>query len=140
MPIEETGSANGEPPARRVVREVTTALFSRNGEDRPLIEVMLAGVANGHAKHRRDFLTGSIIDRGVQQAALRAYRRERGGGPRGITTEMILRAIEEQVRAVAVQITRENVADFVDLPRGARVADVVHHDPPAVTAAALIRS
>jgi ATP-dependent 26S proteasome regulatory subunit len=128
--------------AAQVAADVAASLYSANGSDRPLVEVQLAGTSAPRLVHRRDFLTGSIVDRAVQQAAEEACRAEEagdssgagGGGGSGITARLLLGAIGAQVEALARSLTPANVAEFCDLPEGMRVANVRRLEQPAVAA------
>jgi hypothetical protein len=84
-------------------------------------------------KHRRDFLTGSIVDRAVQMAADRACQAQAAGcATPGISAELLLDTIDEQVRALTSALQPANAADFVDLPDGMRVTAVRRIEQPAV--------
>ena len=65
---------------RRLLRDATDWLFSANGHDRGQVELTFVGASTPVVKHRRDFLTGAMVDRAVQQAAHDARRAERRGG------------------------------------------------------------
>ena len=134
-------NGHGESIRQSVVRDVTAALFSPNGADWGLVEVQLAGTAGPCVKHRRDFLTGSIVDRAVQQAAERACREEEAvRRDSGITAEMLVEAITGLIRSVVGALTPGNVTDFVDLPDGARVTNVRRLDEPALLPTDLFRN
>lgn len=127
---------NGHPPRRTkdlLISRVTTALFAPNGSDPALVEIQYAGMTVPDRKYRRDFLTASVLDRAVQQAADEACRAEEAGhGPCGITEGALLEAIERQVRAVAQALTPGNVGEFVNLPEAVRVSSVRRLDGAAM--------
>ena len=136
-------SDNGTPPdvlKRALVRDMTAGLFSGTNDEPPLVEIQFAGSTTPTLKHRRDFLTGSLVDRAVQQAANAACEaQQRGSATPGITGAMLLSAIEDQVKAVVGAITPANVGEFVDLPDGLRVTNVRRIDPPAISAHDILR-
>ena len=104
----------------------------------------LAQVSTGSTtpsfKHGRDFLTGSVVDRAVQQAAEAACEAEEAGTKTpGITSDSLLDAIEDQVQAVAESITPANVAEFVDVPDGMRVTNTRRIEPQAIPPRDILR-
>jgi hypothetical protein len=128
---------NSQHPAeeRHVAADVAASLYSANGSERPLVEIQVAGTTAPVLKYRRDFLTGSIVDRAVQHAAEEACRDEaNGAGGSGITARLLLGAIGAQVEALARSLTPGNVAEFCDLPDGVRVANVRRLEQPALPA------
>jgi len=131
-------SENGTPAdtlKRGLVRDTTAGLFSNPNDEHPLVEIQFAGSTTPTLKHRRDFLTGSLVDRAVQQAATAACdAHQRGTDKPGITAAMVLHAIDEQVQAVVGSITLANVGEFVDLPDGLRVTNVRRLETPLVSA------
>ena len=131
-------SLNGTPAdtlKRGLVRDTTAGLFSSPNDESPLVEIQFAGSTTPTLKHRRDFLTGSVVDRAVQQAASTACdAQQRGTDTPGITAAMLLHAIEDQVQAVVGSVTAANVGEFVDLPDGLRVTNVRRIDPPVISA------
>ncbi len=131
-------SDNGTPTEtlkRGLVRDTTAGLFSGTNDEPPLVEIQFAGSTTPTLKHRRDFLTGSVVDRAVQQAATAACdAQQRGSATPGITRAMLLSAIEDQVHAVVSAITPANIGEFVDLPDGLRVTNVRRIEPPVVSA------
>ncbi len=135
---------------RGVVGDVTAALYSPNGADEPLIEIEFAGTSAPSARYRRDFLTGSVVDRAVQQAAEQACRIERAcrlANHResadtvtpGLTAAVLIDAIEDQVSAVVGGLSPGNLNEFVNLPDGARVTNLRRLERPAVPPAQLHR-
>ncbi len=131
-------SLNGTPAdtlKRGLVRDTTAGLFGSPNDEQPLVEIQFAGSTTPTLKHRRDFLTGSVVDRAVQQAATAACdAQQRGTDNPGITAAMVLRAIDDQVQAVVGSVTVANIGEFVDLPDGLRVTNVRRIDPPVVSA------
>ncbi|MHC4083208.1 MAG: AAA family ATPase [Planctomycetota bacterium] len=133
VPLASDNGARREAVQAVLVRQITAALFSPNGADPGLVEIQLAGTTAPCTKHRRDFLTGSIVDRAVQAAADRACGAEEAGcATPGISAQLLLDCIDEQVTAVASALQPANAADFVDLPDGMRVTGVRRIPRPAV--------
>jgi ATP-dependent 26S proteasome regulatory subunit len=118
---------------RRAVQEVAAWLYSPNGPDRGQAELTFVGSTTPVVKYRRDFLTGALVDRAVQQTAAEACRAERRGTDRpGLTTALLLRAFDEQVRNIVEQLHRDNAANYLTLPDGARVGTVRRLESAAV--------
>jgi hypothetical protein len=133
VPLVSDNGAGRAAVQAALVRSVTAALYSPNGSDPGLVEIQLAGTTAPCTRHRRDFLTGSIVDRAVQAAADRACGAEEAGcGTPGISARLLLDSINEQVRGVASALQPANAADFVDLPDGVRVTGVRRIPQPAV--------
>ena len=140
VPVAAAPAADNGRSRDRLVREVTTSLYSPNGSDPGLVEVSFAGVTTRVVKYRRDFLTGSTVDLAVQQAAEEACRAEaHSAAAGGLSADLLLGAFDDQLQAVARELNAANVGNFVDLPAGLRVADVRPIDPPAVAASDLRR-
>jgi SpoVK/Ycf46/Vps4 family AAA+-type ATPase len=129
-------SNNGYTPAqlqRRLISDLAGWLFSPNGLDKGLIELTYAGSTTPDVRYRRDLLTGSIIDRAVQQACTEAVAAERAGGaPSGLNLEMLMKAFDRQFRAVADQINEYTARHHLELPDGVRVATVRRVPQPSV--------
>ena len=112
-----------EAARRRLTREVTAWLFSPNGSDHGVVELTFAGSTAPVLRHRRDLLTGALVDRAVQDAAKAARREQIRTSCAGfVTFELLVRAFESQFRALVDQLTEMNVRHYVDLPDGVRVA------------------
>lgn len=110
---------------RRNVDSLTNWLFSPNSPDPGLVEVSLAGSTAPLVRYRRDFLTGALVDRAVQQAAMVACRAELDGvEPAGITLGQLARAFDNQLRGIVEQLNQDNIGSYTDLPEGARVVSV----------------
>jgi ATP-dependent 26S proteasome regulatory subunit len=66
---------------------------------------------------RRDFLTGAIIDRSVQQAATTAWKESLSGEEEsGLSTEGLQEAFTAQIDSLIEQLTPENIVHYLDLP------------------------
>jgi SpoVK/Ycf46/Vps4 family AAA+-type ATPase len=129
-----TGDASREAEARRsAASDVTGWLFSPNGTDKGQVEVHFVGSPTPAIKKRRDFLTGALVDRAVQEAARAACRAERDGAERpGLDRALLMDAFDRQIRAVVDQLDPANAHNFLDLPDGVRVASIRRIARPAV--------
>lgn len=129
---------NGHPEAelvRDMVAEVSGWLFAPNGPDRGLVELAYAGSPTPDVRHRCDFLTGALVDRAVQQAAAAAVEAELAGATApGVNADLLIAALDEQVRSVADQLTEFNARAYLDVPEGMRVAGVRRLPQPALSA------
>ena len=97
------------------------------------MELTYAGSTTAVARHRRDFLTGALVERSVQEAARAARREElRTGEIGGVTHLLLLRAFENQFRALADQLSEVNVRQYVEVPDGARVATLRRVPQPSL--------
>jgi hypothetical protein len=116
-----------------MVAEVSGWLFAPAHADQGQVEISYAGATVSDTKFRRDFLTSSLIDRAVQQASRSACRAEvRGIEPAGISSEMLMQAIDDQVRAIVDQLHVANVHQYVDLPDGVHIAALRRVRRPAI--------
>ena len=116
----------------RHVQNLAAWLFSPNGTDPGLVELTYAGSTTPITKYRRDFLTGALVDRALQQAAAEAAQAElNGSNPAGITFEELLRGLDAQLRGVVDQLKEQNVGSYTDLPDGVRVATLRRIPQPA---------
>ena len=127
---------NGCPQERLVsntVTDLTAWLFAPNGSDRGLVELAYAGSPTPDIRHRRDFLTGALVDRAVQQAAATAVQAEQTGAAQpGLSADLLIEAFDEQIRSVVDQLTEFNARTYLDLPEGMRVATVRRLPQPAL--------
>lgn len=111
--------------AQRAVADITTWLFNPNNQGGGLVELTYVGQPNAVTKHRRDFLTAGLVDRAVQQASTEACDTEwRTREPGGLTTEMLQRAIDAQVRGILDQLSEANADQYLTLPDAVRVGTV----------------
>jgi len=141
LPIQ---SDNGFSPAglqKRLAADVLAWLFSPNGQDKGQVELTYAGSTTPTLKYRRDFLTGALVDRAVQEAAAQACRAERlGHAQRGLTSGGVIAALDRQLRSIVDQLHPHNVRNYLDLPDGVRVATVRRIEQPATLAVDLERA
>jgi ATP-dependent 26S proteasome regulatory subunit len=124
---------DAEASPQRAVSDLTTWLFAPNGSDGGQVELSFVGQPNPQAKYRRDFLTGGLIDRAVQQASAEACRAHwrRDSSP-GLTSEHLMRAFDAQVRHIVDQLTPGNCEQYLTLPDAVRVGTVRRIAQPPV--------
>jgi hypothetical protein len=126
---------NGEDQAalcRKTVQEITGWVYGQNGSDQPIVELTYMGTGKAEPRYRRHFMVGALVDRAVQAAAEQAcLAEEEGVDQSGLTAEMIMEALDEQIDAIAMQMSPHNAADYVDV-EGGRIATVRRLPRPAI--------
>jgi ATPase family associated with various cellular activities (AAA) len=75
-------------------------------------------------KYRRDFLTGALIDRSVQDSSSAAWEESLTNEQAGISAAHLQSAITRQIGNVVKQLTPHNVVHYLDLPEGSRVTGI----------------
>ncbi len=118
------GSRDSEAIEREIVSAVTSWLYSPNGSDQGMVELTFTGSSNAEIRYRRDFVTGALVNRAVQQASRSASHAEHRGRGEGVTCDSLIREIDRQVRIIAGQLTEQNAHKYVDVPDATRVASV----------------
>lgn len=120
------GNLTAADRERAVASDLTAWLFSPNGSDEGVVELSFVGASNAEKRFRRDFLTGALVNRAVQQACREAAKVEAANGEArgGVTLDQLARALDQQIRSVAGQVNEHNVSRFLDLPDAARVASI----------------
>ena len=89
------------------------------------MEITFVGQPNPVIKHRRDFLTGGLVDRAISEASREACREEWLGAEMcGLSTEGLMRALDGQVRHVVDQLNPGNCEQYLSLPDAMRVGSV----------------
>lgn len=132
-PVQTNAGEDEERARRRLTSEITSWLFSPNGEALGQFEVTYAGSTTPNVKHRRDLLTAGLVDRSVQEACARACRAERLGCDRpGVTRSLLVDAFDRHVRAIVDRLQPQNVADYITIPDGVRVMTVRRIEQPSV--------
>ena len=121
-------SHNGTPPAERrtqTIDRVLAALYSPNGEDDGQLELTLRD-GQKLVKHRRDFLTGAIIERAVSLAidGTAAAALDNDGETDGLSTDRLIEAFRHVIDGELANVTPHNAADYLDLPEHTPVASV----------------
>ena len=125
LPLASNNGYSPEELRRDLVNQLTAWLYSPNTNEPGLVELTFAGSTTPVIKHRRDFISGALVERAVQQAAREACRACLAGtGARGLTVEQLMRAFHQQVLGLLAQMREQNVAQFVDLPDAVRVASL----------------
>ena len=117
-----------------MISAVTASLYGPTHADTVQVELSYAGSANWDSKYRRDFMTASVVDRAMQAASSTASLAEhRGeGATPGLTTELLLTALDQQIRGIVDSLHESNVKDYLDLPEGVRVAALRRPRTPSI--------
>jgi ATP-dependent 26S proteasome regulatory subunit len=124
-PFRGQNGASGDASRRRAVADLTAWLFAPNGNDAGQVEITFMNQPNPVRKHRRDFLTGGLVDRAVQEATRAACDDEwRGVEDPGLSTERLMCALDAQVRNIVDQLTPGNCEQYLTLPDATRVGTV----------------
>lgn len=130
LPAQNGGGHSQKKLWSQIVSDLNDWLFLP-GSDKGVVELTYQNHINPVVKYHRDFLTGALIDRAVQQAATEAWEASLGGDPEsGINREGLLRALVRQVQSVADQLQPHNAGRYLDLPEGVRVTGIkriTHH-------------
>jgi hypothetical protein len=140
LPLAGEDDADAARARQRIAHDVAAWLYSPNGSDPGQIELTLAGSAEKVLKYRRDFLTGAVVDRAVEEACGEACGQEFEEGRQCLDAETLMLSFDNQVRSLATQITPYNAAQYVVVPDGARVAAVRRIEQPAVLPMELMRA
>lgn len=124
--VEGLPAANGNGKSQKQlwkdsIGELENWLYSK--DDAAIVEIGIKGGAN-LVKYNRDFLTGALVDRSVQESSTVAWEESLKDPDAGITTMHLVQAITNQVRTVVKQLTPHNVINYLDLPEGAVVSGV----------------
>jgi ribonuclease HII len=108
-----------------LIRQVTALLFSPAGDDQGQVEITLRDSAK-LVKHRRDFLTGAVVEQGVANAIDRiAYHAaSHGEAECGLSALDLTQSIYQVVDSLIDNLTPFNVHDYVDLPEQASVGHI----------------
>jgi len=125
LPISSENGYDQDVLLRRMVDDTTSWLFSPNGHDSGQVELSFAGAAAPAIRYRRDFLTGGLIDRVVQEAGGEACLAEESGCRRpGLTLAELTGAFDNQIRSIVNLLDTQNAGYYVDIPDGARTTNV----------------
>lgn len=127
LPVAKKHGKNEEKAWNHVTTELKDWLFLE-GIDPGVVELSFHGHQDSmfpKVRYHRDFLTGALVDRSVQQAATEAWKESISDNPEaGVSADQLQRAIAGQVASVARQLTPTNIEHYLDLPEGARVVGV----------------
>ena len=125
----------------KLVSEITSWLFSPNGEDRGQVSLFLIGSSEPVIRFRRDFMNPGLVDRAVQQAAQRACNADAAGCEHpGLRSAAIKVAIDEQIQAIIKLLSTDNLESYLELPEGLRVQRVRAINQPAIYQSELLRA
>ncbi|MHC4415952.1 MAG: AAA family ATPase [Planctomycetota bacterium] len=109
---------------RRVVCDLAAWLYGGDGQDPGQIELVYAN-SDPEIKYRRHFMTGALVARSVQEATDAACIEEyRSDARLGLTSERLMEAFDRQVRAMATQLSPQNVGTLIEIREGAHVSDI----------------
>lgn len=125
LPMASENGYDQDVLLRRMVDDTTGWLFSPNGHDGGQVELRFAGAAAPAIRYRRDFLTGGLVDRVVQEASGEACIAEENGcrNP-GMTLAGLTDAFDNQIRSIVDLLDINNAGYYVDLPDDARATSV----------------
>jgi hypothetical protein len=124
-PFRRENGTSDEEEQRRVLADLTAWLFAPNGSDQGQVELSFIGQPNPVIKYRRDFLTGGLVDRAIDQASQAACDQEwRGAEVPGLSTEQLMFTLDAQVRHIVDQLTPGNCEHYLTLPDAMRVGTV----------------
>ena len=125
LPIRVNGKCETSEKARQHVKSrVLPWLFSPNGEDKGLVEITYVGATEPDVKYRRNFLTGALIARALQEAAEEGRLAEWSGESAGVSSAQLMSALARQIQSIIDQLHAHNVHQYVTLPDGVRVGSL----------------
>ena len=109
-----------------LIDRVVNWFFNSNGSNPGIVEVVLRD-GSRIVKHRRDFLSGALVEQAVSNSIDQmAFSMEESGDDRdiGFTAESLIESFRRQVDSLAESLTAWNAADHLDLPEHSLVASV----------------
>lgn len=126
-------SHNGTPQSdlrTQTIDRIVASLYSPQGEDAGQLELTLND-GQKLTKHRRDLLTGAVIERAVSLAieSVAGAAVENGGELEGLSADRLIEALHHVVDGDLRNITKFNAGDYLDLPEHTAVANVRHLRP-----------
>lgn len=123
-PLTPKRGHSKEMVRRALLDEVCSAFYSPNA-DESLIEITLCD-GTKLRKSPRHFFTGAIVEQAVSEAIDRIVFAaiESDDADMGLSANLIIEALSHQVDNLIGNLTARNIAEYVDLPDGAHVADV----------------
>jgi ATP-dependent 26S proteasome regulatory subunit len=128
-PGSPLASLNGHGPEelrRTLLDQVIAWFYSPNGEDAGVVEITLAD-GKKLVKHRRDFLTGAVVEQAVSNAIDEMVLSAEESGrvdEAGFSAPALIESFRRQIDAIADTLTRANVVEYLDLPEHTTVATV----------------
>jgi ATP-dependent 26S proteasome regulatory subunit len=108
---------------KEIIHKVSHRLFD-DDRDQGVVAVNYHNQPTPVIKRRKDFLTGALVDRSVQQASESAWEMSLDQPDTGITATMLLSALDRQIGSVVDQLHTENLHHYTDLPEGVRVTRI----------------
>ena len=125
VPMAGSGDRDPETLRAATVSELTSWLYSPNGETSGQVALHIVGTQTPDVRYRRDFMTAGLVERAVLQASVRACRAQiEGRDNPGLSVGAIKKALDAQVQTVVDLLRAENVARYLELPEGVRVQSV----------------
>lgn len=120
-----TQNGEGQEAARELlIDEVVSSLYSPNGDDQGAIEATLRE-GGKETFHRRDFLTGAVVEQAVANALNQSvFASMDQGGKVPLSARALLDALYAVVDGLADTLTVHNACDYLDLPEYPGVAGV----------------
>jgi ATP-dependent 26S proteasome regulatory subunit len=125
FPYEGVAGLTAKEARLAMIERVTATLFGPGAERDGAVEVTLKG-GRRLVKHRRDFLTGALVDQAVAEAVEQTVlaAEDTGAAAAGLTAEGVAEALRRQIDTLADNLTPANAADYLDLPENAQVTGV----------------
>ncbi len=130
----ENGHAaeNGSPAdgRRELIDRVVAAMYSTGAEDDAVVEITLRDGTRLH-KHRRDFLTGAVVEQAVAAAidelvfaTDRLHEQGIDGPVLGLSPARMVQSLRHAIDGIAENLTAHNVHDYLSLPEHTTVANI----------------
>jgi ATP-dependent 26S proteasome regulatory subunit len=141
-PLERRNGHAQPAPAREVAADLAAWMFAPNANDASLVELLYAGSTTPDVRSRRHFLTGALVASAVDaaaEAAAEAHLHAASDVPI-ITLAQLMRAFDDQIRALVDLLDEHNARHYLDLPDGVRVATVRRLPQPHALAIELHRN
>ena len=102
---------------RSLIDRVVTLFFSYSGEDPGIVEIVLRD-GTRVVKHRRDFLSGALIEQAVSNAIdeMAFALEEHEEAETGFTAGCLMESFRRQIDGLAANLTAGNARDYLHLP------------------------
>jgi len=120
LPAAKTSDKGQHQLWTEILAELENWLYA---DDTGVAELSLSGLGPA-IKYRRDFLTGALVDRAVQESSLEAWQEALTNPDAGLSAEHLKDAIIEQVDTLVHQLTPVNASHYLDVPEGSKVVKV----------------
>lgn len=122
LPVASSNGTKQHELRAQMVEELTDMFFNKDGK--PIVEITMHKRPDTVVKYRRDFFSGALVDRAVQEAAAMALKAEMEEKGDGIEVKQLGRAFENQIRSTIDQLSEQNAHKYVELPDGEHVEKV----------------